>query len=512
MAIETPETRSSNEHGPPAASPSRYRSLPRPLNYIFQTSTKRLQLKSILAQLTLDRHTAAMAIKASIPPTILVCAIQSNTWINYFQTNAYLAAIISTCALPALPRARLIEHNLQLVFAIALSYCWVLLAGWSGLQARKHTVNNFEELKNYNSSAEVVVAIFLMFWMWCTFTLKSAFPTWGLQCTLAGIFTVSTLPSVARDSDMQNVIGSASNTLASFLAGQAIGFVNALLVFPQSCRGVFKDDMGACLDGLVSVTRAQRRCMDDFRAKKISAEGEDERTTSVNQLQGALQNFINSVVKARGDVEYAQREVSWGRLDHPQLEYIASVLVDLIPPVSGLSAAANMLQLAVDDHYYPSKDTHETDTPPKTDNDLEHEEVWNRLEETMHQQSHRISEAIIEGVEHAKRRLELTEGRSMLNRLHPRKMDEESQQFSMSPGEASFLESYRDVFDNCCVLGQQNSDGMTGERLLDHYIQHRPQVRDPSQVTPETHTDTLRYFLLLHVSGGSSRTSCSIDN
>lgn len=441
-----------------------------------------------------------MAIKASIPPTILVCAIQSDTWINYFQTNAYLAALISTCTLPSLPRARLVEYNLQLAFVFAVSYCWVLLAGWSGLQARKHTVNNPAEMANYNSSAEAVVAIFLMFWIWCTFTLKSAFPTWSLQCTLGGIYAVATIPAVAQGDSMGNIINTASVTFEAFLVGQAVGFFNALLVFPQSCRGVFKNEMKACLDGLVAIVRAQTRCMDDFRLKRLSAEGEEERVSSVNQLQSALQVFINNIVKARGDVEYAGREISWGRLEYPQLECIASVLVDLIPPASGLSSAANMLQLAVDE-YYPSKEADGMESRSKTESDLEHEEIWNQLEETMHRQSHRISDAIIEGVEHVKRRLELTEGRPLLSRLRVKKTDEENQAFSMNPGEASFLGSYRTVFDNCCAFSQGPIDGISGERLLDHYIRHRPQVRDPSQVTPETHTDTLRYFLLLHVSG-----------
>lgn len=505
MEVETPTTRSGNWNRPPpdATPPSRSRALPRPLDNVFQATTRRLQLKSVFAQLVLDRHTVTMAIKTSIPPAVLVCAIQSNTWINHFKTNAYLAPIISTCALSGLPRAKLIEHNVQLAFTFALSYCWVLLAGWSGLQARKHTVHDLEELKAYNSSAEAVVAIFLIFGIWCAFTLKSAFPTWGLQCTLAGIFAVATLPSVAQAPGMPEVLEEASNVLESFLVGQAVGFVNGLIIFPQSCRGVFKNDMKACLDGLVAVMRAQRRCIDDLRLSKISTEGEDGQGSSVSQLQGALQRFINNVAKAPDDVEYAGSEVSWGRFDRSQLEHIASLLVDLIPPASGLSSAADMLQQAIDGHY-PSDDADGMDGHDETDNNLKDEEDWHRLEAKMRQHSLRISAAMIEGVEHAKLRLKLTKGRSLFGRVHARNIDEENQAFSMRPGEASFLESYRDVFDSCCVLGQEK-DGMGEEKLLDHYIRHRPQVADLDQLTAETHTDTLRYFLLLHVSGRTPR-------
>lgn len=502
MAIEAPSTRSGNHDGPPLhqTPSSRSEALPKPLGNAFQATSRHAQLKSVLAQLTLDRHTVAMAIKASIPPTVLLCAIQSNTWINLFGTQAYLAAIISICVPPTLPRARLIEYNFQLAFAVALSYCWVLLGGWSGLQARKHTTNDPKELNTYNSSAEAVVAIFLMFWIWCVFTLKSAFPNWGLQCIWAGIFAFTALPTVAQAPSMQEVIDQTSTVFEVLLAGQAVGFVNALIVFPQSCRGVFRKDMRACLDGLVAVMRAQGRCIEDFRSKRISARGEDERNIAVRELQNALRLFTNSIAKARDDVEYAEREISWDRLDHPQLEHIASMLADLIAPASGLGSVADMLQLAADGYYHSSDNSGGVNGNTETENTSKNEEYWHSLEEKMHDQSYRMSEAIIEGVEHAKLRLELINGHSLLGIFHAKKTDEENQAFSMKPGDPSFLESYRNVFDNCCVLGQ-GTDSVHGEKLLDHYIRHRPQIGDISQITPEAHSNTLRYFLLLHVSG-----------
>lgn len=497
MTTESPSAPSGSNDGQPSDRKGLSRSggFHKPLGNAFQANTRRFQIASVLKQLTLDWHTVTMAIKTSIPPTILICVIVSNTWINHFKTQAYLAAIMSVCVLPTLPRARLLEYNLQLAFSIGMSYCWVLLGGWCGLEARKHTTHSTEELNAYNSSAEAVVAIFLIFLTWCAFTLKSAFPTWNIQCTWGGIFAVSTLPTVAQASTMAEVIYKASITVEAFLAGQAIGFVNALLIFPQSCRGVFRKDMEACLDGLVDVMRAQKRCTEDYRSKTIAAEGEDERNSSVDQLQGALQRFINCVVDARADVEYAEREMAWDRLDHSQLDHIASILVDLIPPVFGLGSTADMLQLAVDRFNRSHKDVSSENGNLEPDNSGD-EAYWRGLENKMHEQSYRISDAIIEGTEHAKHRLELKTSRSLFRRARARNADEENQAFSMNPGKASFLESYREVFGSCCVLTQD----MEGERLLDHYVRHRPNIGDSTHLSPEAHSNTLRYFLLLHVS------------
>ncbi|PTB50194.1 hypothetical protein M431DRAFT_95903 [Trichoderma harzianum CBS 226.95] len=459
--------------------------------------TRRLQLKSVLFQQKLDWYTVKMAIKTSIPPAVLVCAIQSDSWTNHFKTNAYLAPIISACVLPALPRAMLIRHNIRLTFAIVLAYCWALLAGWCGVQARQHTTNNVDELNAYNSSAEAVVAIFLIFFIWSSCTLKSAFPDWGLQCTIAGILAVATMPGIARAPNTKQVIDQTNIILEAFLVGQAVGLANALILFPQSCRDVFKKDMGACLDGLAGVTRTQRKCMQAILLRTITGTGEMDSNPCASQLEAAVQHFVNEVSKTRQNSEYAAREISWGVFDHSQLEDISSLLVDLIPPASGLSSVADMLQLSAAAGYNLSNDVCEINRHSETDNDSSYDDDWQHLETAMHQHSQKMTEAILEGIEHAKVRLELIKGRSLFSRSRVRKVDVEHRAVTVNPGEAGFLESYRDVFEKGRVLGQED-EAISNKKLLECYIQHRPQVGNLSEYTSEMHSNTLRYFLFLH--------------
>lgn len=440
-----------------------------------------------------------MALKASIPPAVLVCAIQSNSWTSHFKTNAYLAPIISTCVLPALPRAMLVRHNMRLTFATVIAYCWALLAGWCGVQARHHTANDPSNISAYNSSAEAVVAIFFIFCIWFTFTVKSAFPIWALQCTLAGIFTVAILPNIAKAPNMSEVIDETNVILEVFLVGQAVGFVNALILFPQSCRGLFSKDIELCLDGLVALIQAQRKCMEDISLKKVSAVEEEENgSSSTSQLEDALQRFIKTVGKTRQDGEYAACEISWGVFDHTKLEEISTLLFDLIPPVSGLSSVADMLQLHVDGRNIVS-DASVISVSDEADNTTSREDGWQHLEAAMHHNSKQMSDTIIKGVEHAKLRLESTKGRTLFNRYRNKKTDEEHGAGITRPGDTEFLDSFRDVFVNGRVLSQENED-MNNKELLDCYIQHRPQVGNLDQYTSEMHYNTLRYFLFLHVS------------
>jgi hypothetical protein len=396
----------------------------------------------------------------------------------------------------------LVRHNMRLTIAIVLAYCWALLAGWCGVQARRHTTHHLSDISAYNSSAEAVVAIFFIFCIWFTFTLKSAFPNWALHCTLAGIFTVAILPNLARAPDMSDVIDETNIILEAFLVGQAVGFVNALLVFPQSCRGLFKKDIGLCLDGLVAVIQAQRKCMEDISLRKIPAAEEEEEensSSSISQLENALQRFVKAVGKTRQDGQYAACEISWGVFDHTKLEEISSLLLDLIPPVSGLSSVADMLQLHVDGCNIISNVSDDSGSE-EADNATSREDGWQHLEAAMHQVSGQMSDTIIKGVEHAKLRLRSKKGRALFNRRSAKDIDVEHKAGgTMQPGDTEFLESFRNVFNNGRVFNQESED-MNNKELLDCYIRHRPQIGSLNQYTSEMHYNTLRYFLFLHVS------------
>lgn len=393
----------------------------------------------------------------------------------------------------------LVRHNARLTFAIVVAYCWALLAGWCGVQARHHTTHHLNDISAYNSSAEAVVAIFLMFCIWFTFTLKSAFPNWALHCTLAGIFTVAILPNIARAPNISEVIDETNVILEAFLVGQAVGFVNALILFPQSCRGLFRKDIGLCLDGLVAVIQAQRKCMEDISLKKVLVvEEEVNGSSSISRLEDALQRFVTAVGKARQDSEYAACEISWGVFDHAKLEETSSLLFDLIPPVSGLSSVADMLQLHVDGCNIIG-DASDNSGSDEADSITSREDGWQHLEAAMHQNSRQMSDTIIKGVEHAKIRLESTERRTLFNRCRARSTDEEHEAGITQPGDAGFLDSFRDVFDNGRVFSQEKED-MNNKELLDCYIRHRPQIGNLDQYTSEMHYNTLRYFLFLHVS------------
>lgn len=450
------------------------------------------QARALLSWLQLDWHTVKLTVKTSIPPAVLVCAIQSDTWIAYFGTNAYLAPIAAASVMAGFPQGMLLDFNAKQTLGYAVAYCWALLAGWCGLQARKHTTGPSGDLAAYNSSAEAVVAVLLTFGMWVTFTVKSAFPSWNIQASVAAILAIAMIPAIARLSTMESITKAATNAFVVFLAGQAIGLANALLIFPQTCRGLFNRATMACLDAVSAIMSAHEMCIRDVVSGTLfsSSSGTTD-TKSVEELEAALQQLGNEVARANGYVDHAAREMSWGAYTQSELDTVCTLLVQLVPPVSGLSLVADMMQRETD----PSSIIgHQEQVDGKLeateDQKKQRQNDWHKTESDMQEQLRQMSDMISSGAQHAKLRLRHSQKRNRAG-VRSEVTDQESQG-AVNPGGSRFIEYYREMFK------EGGDQSLSRLQVLRRYVQHRPQVGTIGNTSSAKHADTLRYFALLH--------------
>ncbi|TQV92273.1 MFS transporter [Cordyceps javanica] len=386
----------------------------------------KLQPKLLLSWLRLDWHTAQLTVKTSIPPAVLVCAIQSDTWISYFGQNAYLAPIAAASVMAGFPQGMLIDFNVKQTIGYVVAYCWALLAGWCGLQARKHTTRSPEELAAYNSSAEAVVAVMLAFGMWVTFTVKSAFPSWNIQTSVAAILGIAMIPALARLPTMHSIIKEATNA------------------------------------------------------------------KSVEQLEAALQQLGNEVAKANGHVDHAAREFSWGAYSQSELDAVCSLLVQLVPPASGLSLVADMMQRETDVSGVPSYQEQMVTNPEVAiEPAKQSQDDWHHTETEIQGQLIKMAEMITAGAKHAKLRLRQIQKRSWARGHSEKPADQESHE-DVSPGGSRLVQHYCDMFR------EDGDETLSRREVLHRYVQHRPKVGTIGPLSSDKHADILRYFALLH--------------
>lgn len=102
-------------------------------------------------------------------PILEVCSqkrrYQSTNIANAFGAIGYLAAIAAQISMCIRPRAVFIEGAIVDAVGTCLAVSMSLLASWCVVKAREHT-SAPGHLSDYNSSACVVSAIWLMFNVW----------------------------------------------------------------------------------------------------------------------------------------------------------------------------------------------------------------------------------------------------------------------------------------------------------------------------------------------------------
>lgn len=84
----------------------------------------------------------------------------------------------------------------------------------------------------------------------------------------------------------------------------------------RGCPSCPSKDMRGCLEELMVVLRAYKRCLAVYNCDGGFANQENEVKSSIGHLQDALQGIINHAVRTRESVGYAVCGVSWGSHDH----------------------------------------------------------------------------------------------------------------------------------------------------------------------------------------------------
>lgn len=280
------------------------------------------------------------AFKTSLGPIIVVCLIQSTTWANYFQANIYISAILAAIATPMAPRSVVIEFNFGLTLAVALMYSYGLFAGWCGVQARVVV----DPKDPYDSSAAAVVAIFQTCGAFMVYSIKSAFPSLTLQCILAGVYMVATLPGLALAPTMEAVIAISDKVVETFLAGQAIGLAVALLIFPRNSRDMFILEVEKALTALSAVMRARPTCLDDL---VLTAKHPTETENCVKSLKTSIAAFAASSSKIQTQLAAATKEWTVSHLGRTDLQKLSMHIMTINTPLVGLNSIADMLLVAL---------------------------------------------------------------------------------------------------------------------------------------------------------------------
>lgn len=374
---------------------------------------------------------------------IAISIFQASAVRDLLSTLGYLAGIVSVLSLALLPRGKFIQNLTLNLLTTSIGSAMAMLILWSSVQARLHT-SDLEEMyaymaangrAPYNSSQSAVCTVWLVFNIWFANTVRARYPAFNLPVIIYSIIVdISStfgpmFPTVARAQIFVREL-----VIAIFL-GLAIGTACSLFIFPISTRqivvkqmtgvlGLFKKTIALekeYLQGLESddmftleiiETSAGRPDAGNIKedGKKDKKKGnQGPKLTKEQKTAMALRGVISAskdlMGKIYGDIKFAKRDVAFGHLTAKDFGELSNLIRNILIPITGIGVIMDIFQKVGRDAGWDG-----SGSGPRGDclgldvNGLDRDasvKVWQEMMKQLHEPFEILSEALIQGIDHA---------------------------------------------------------------------------------------------------------------
>jgi hypothetical protein len=410
--------------------------------------------KKVWDKLGLDVGTLMMMGKAALPPTIALSMLQATDVAQEYTTLGYLVAIISILGFCIMPRAKFIQTMSMNIIGTCVGSAIALLTVWSGVKARQHTTDPTAPPQRYNSSQSAVLGVWLFFQIYLINTLKAkfpqlAFPTilYAIQVNVAST-TGFLFQTVAQcESFIQRL-------LAAFLTGFAIATGVSLFIMPVTSRKVVTKEFTGYVKlvrGALGAHKAYFHSLEssDMFGQTYVPEEEDDRKKKEEKLKAkpevaAIKKMTSSLQELHGkltaDLQFAKREIAYGKLTPDEFESIFKNLRAIMFPILGLASVMDLFERAAEiNHWDGEEDENNEELRRKTVSE------WNDMFRFVREPFDNIFQALDDGLAHVMLKLQFVKP--------PKKKkgqdDTEAKGDVVKPGDAGFaahLEKQAQVF------------------------------------------------------------------
>ena len=173
----------------------------------------------------------------------------------------YIVSIASVVGFAIFPRARFIQMMLLNTFTVCIAAAMILLSTWTAIQARKHTTPPGQPLTGYNSSASVVLAIWLYFQIFLVNAIRSKLPHMMIPVIMYTVFANIALTNGTQFGTTAVAVAFVKTLIKSFLTGFALAAGVHFLVFPTNARTPVWGEMTGMLGAMRRLVDAQMAYM-----------------------------------------------------------------------------------------------------------------------------------------------------------------------------------------------------------------------------------------------------------
>ncbi|CAN8096925.1 unnamed protein product [Discula destructiva] len=423
----------------------------------------------IMQKLGLNNIILMSIFKASVAPVIAIAIYQALPVRSLLTTLGYLSGIISVLGLVVLPRGKFIQNMVLNVLCACVGSAMAMLIAWSGVQARLNTSDLAEMAQYiaengrapYNSSQSAVCGVWLFFNIWLANVVRAKYPAFNLPMIIYSIFVnISAtfgpeFPTVARaEAFIRQLI------LGIFI-GLGIATGCSLFIFPISTRqivvkqmtgvlGLFKKSIALEKDYLQGLERDDMFSLEPTETSAGHPEAKDSKDSKAPKLTQeqktamALRGTFNTsrelMGKIYGDIKFAKRDVAYGYLSAKDFGELFNMLRNIAVPLTGIGVVMDIFQKVGHDRGWdgsgPGSDARETGEGafPEFHDKQESLKIWNDIMKQLHEPFEVLSEALVQGIDHA----------GMLLKFFPQPKEQKKESASKSAGNDPDVEATGD--------------------------------------------------------------------
>ncbi|KAK7735333.1 hypothetical protein SLS53_007565 [Cytospora paraplurivora] len=374
-------------------------------------------------------------LKGSITPVISLAIYQAPPVMHRLTTLGYLVGIMGTCSLCILPRGKFLQTLFLEIIAASIGSAMAMFITYLGVRARLNTSDHAELAAYiaehgkapYNSSQSAVCAILLMFNIWCTNIVKAKYPAFNIPVV---VYSVMVIVASTFGPEFPSVTAAKTFTKRLIVGswwGLAIGTGVSLFIFPVSNRQIVLKQMGGLL-GLFKKSIAlekkylqglEKEDMFALEAVETSAgQSEPERKggkkekappltkeqRTAMELRGAIAATRELMGKIYGDIKFAKRDFAWGYLSANDYSEMFNLMRTFIIPMTGISTIMDIFQRVGRDRGWDGSEEADDGLFAQHIKPLgkdESQRIWNDIMKQLHEPFEILSEAIVQGVDHA---------------------------------------------------------------------------------------------------------------
>jgi hypothetical protein len=335
---------------------------------------------------------------------------------------------VSIIALGIMPRARFLQNLVINVLCICLASACALLALFTAVKAREHTTPKRPASASpppstsapsagrpsliqvpYNSSASVVAATWLFFWIYVINTLRSKLPQLQFGAIIFSIILIVACSNACLIPTVTAAKTLARNLLLAELFAMSIATAVSLLVIPVSCRTVVRKIITGNLGAIRGSLRAHKAYLQsledhDVVSDLLTTDGPPRPEAKAVQESVTALAGINGQLQA--NLPFAKQEIGFDKFGPDELKELNRLLRNIMLPIAGLGSVTQILRQIARSFGW----TMERVAKLSEEETLNREKSiadWNLNMQLVHDPMEKVLQAMDEAVEHVLLTLQL---------------------------------------------------------------------------------------------------------